>query len=88
MAEPAPQSFIVKIWIEETADESGEAAWRGHITHVPSGDRRYLHDLHGITAFIAPYLAEMGVRVPGRLWRKRRWTGKRSDSGLDKNNLS
>ena len=72
MPEPAPQSFIIKIWIEETAAESGEATWRGSITHVASGDRRYLHDLRGIAAFIVPYLAEMGVEVGGRLRRKRK----------------
>lgn len=66
MSELAPQSFIIKIWLEETAAEAGEATWRGHITHVPSGERRYLDDLEGITAFIAPYLAGMGVRAPAR----------------------
>ena len=33
-------SFIVRIWVEETAEESGRSSWRGHITHVPSGERR------------------------------------------------
>jgi hypothetical protein len=55
-------SFIVKIWLEETAEEAGRATWRGHITHVPSGERRYLKKLDEITAFIRPYLQEMGVR--------------------------
>lgn len=53
--------FIVKVWLEETAEEAGQATWRGHITHVPSGRRRYLKDLNEIRAFIAPYLEEMGV---------------------------
>ena len=53
--------FIVKIWIEETAEEAGQATWRGHITHVPTGERRYLKDLDDITAFIAPYLEKMGM---------------------------
>jgi hypothetical protein len=55
-------SFIVKIWLEETAEEAGEATWRGHITHVPNGERRYVQDLDEITAFIAPYLERMGVK--------------------------
>jgi hypothetical protein len=56
-------SFIVKVWLEETAEEIGQATWRGHITHVPSGERRYLQDLDKIAAFIAPYLERMGVRL-------------------------
>lgn len=64
--------FIVKIWIEEPPDESGGAKWRGHITHVPSGEQRYLKDLDGITTFIAPYLESMGVKLPTR-GRIRRW---------------
>jgi hypothetical protein len=55
--------FIVKIWLEETAEEAGRATWRGHITHVPSGERRYIQDLDSISAFIAPYLEAMGVEV-------------------------
>jgi hypothetical protein len=55
--------FVVKIWLEETAKEAGQATWRGHITHVPSGERRYLRDLGEIEAFITPYLERMGVRV-------------------------
>jgi hypothetical protein len=71
--------FIVKIWLEETAEEAGRATWRGHITHVPSGEQRYLQDLDDILTFIAPYLKGMGVK-PGpfleiRLW-WRRWRGR------------
>lgn len=71
-------SFIIKIWLEETASEAGQARWRGHITHVSGGERRYLKDLDDITAFIALYLAGMGVelgywwRVKNRLRRLRR----------------
>jgi hypothetical protein len=65
-------SFIVKIWLEETAEEAGQAVWRGHITHVPSSKRRYFQDLENVPLFIAPYLQEMGVdfRPP---WRLKRW---------------
>lgn len=56
--------FIVKIWLEETAEESGQATWRGYITHVPSGRRRYLQTLDDILAFIVPYLEEIGVDIP------------------------
>jgi hypothetical protein len=54
-SELAPQSFIIKIWLEETAEEAGRATWRGHITHVLSRERCYVQELDGITASIAPY---------------------------------
>ena len=64
--------FIVKIWLEETVEEAGRAVWRGHITHVPTGERRYLKDLDEIAVFIAPYLEGMGVDL-GIRWRMRNW---------------
>jgi hypothetical protein len=70
--EPYAHSFIVKVWLEETVEEARQAKWRGHITHVPDGKRRYLQDLHEITAFIAPYLQGMGVKFDMR-WRVRQW---------------
>jgi len=55
-------SFIVKVWIEETVEEAGQVAWRGHITHVPSSKRHYFQDLDAIKAFVMPYLEAMGVK--------------------------
>ena len=75
-AETDIQSFVVRIWLEETAAEAGRVTWRGHITQVPSGERRYLKDLDGVTAFIATYLRRMGVQI-GPLPRVRRWLGRR-----------
>ena len=51
-------SFIIKIWLEET-DEPTHRHWRGHITHVFSGKRRYFEDLPAIAGFIEPYLTKM-----------------------------
>jgi hypothetical protein len=65
-------SFITKIWLEESADEAGQAVWRGTITHVPSGARRYLCRLDDIALFVAPYLRSMGVK-PTIRWRLRQW---------------
>jgi hypothetical protein len=56
-------SFIIKIWLEETAEEAGRASWRGHITHVPSGERRYIEDFEAIKRFMIPYLESMGVAL-------------------------
>jgi hypothetical protein len=63
------RSFIVKFWLEETVQESGRAVWRGHVTHVPSGERRYIREPSEIPAFISPYLASpvrKRRRVPPR----------------------
>ncbi len=54
--EAQTHSFIIKLWLEELAEDAGRPIWRGHVTHVPSGERRYLQDLNGILAFVAPYL--------------------------------
>jgi hypothetical protein len=55
-------SFIVKIWLEEPVWEASGASWRGHVTHVPGGERCYLEDLSDIINFIIPYLEQMGLR--------------------------
>jgi hypothetical protein len=55
------QSFILRIWLEETAEEAGQATWRGSITHVSSGERRYFEKLDAIAPIIALYLATWGV---------------------------
>lgn len=60
--EPSTHSFIVKIWLEETAEQSSEAKWRGCVTHVSSGTRRYVESLDAVASFIATYLEAMGVR--------------------------
>jgi len=64
--------FIIKIWLEETADEANRPMWRGHIVHVPDGEGRYLEELDNIAAFIAPYLENMGVKF-GLLWQVKHW---------------
>ena len=70
--EATSHPFVVRIWLEESAEEARRATWRGHITHVPSGVRRYVHSLADITAFIGPYLEGMGVQLD-LCWRVRQW---------------
>ncbi len=64
-------SFIIKIWLEEVKASGGGAIWRGHITHVPSGERRYIQSLADIDHFIVQHLHSLGVRIrpPSRLSR-------------------
>jgi hypothetical protein len=63
LPETPTHSFVIKVWLEETAQEAGQVVWRGHITHVPSGYRRYFKHLTEIISFIEPYLGKMGVRL-------------------------
>jgi hypothetical protein len=65
-------SFIVNVWLEEVADKSEKPMWRGVITHVPGGERRYLQNLNEVAQFITPYLHAKGVR-PGIRERVKRW---------------
>ena len=70
--EPGAQSFIIKVWVEDSTETGGQGVMRGHITHVSSHERRYLKNLGEIEDFIAPYLEEMGVKL-GMRWRVRHW---------------
>ncbi len=65
-------SFIIKVWQDLATRGLGGGGWRGHITHVPGAERRYLKSLDEIADFIAPYLSGIGVRLNWR-WQLRRW---------------
>jgi hypothetical protein len=64
--ESVTHSFVVRIWLEE----DDRATWRGHITHVPSGDRQYVERLSDIIDFVSPYVDGMKL---GRVSRFKRW---------------
>jgi hypothetical protein len=50
------QSFIVKIWLEGKEESENASPWRGSITHVGSGERRYIRSLDEITGYFRSYL--------------------------------
>lgn len=54
-------SFIIRLWLEETAEETTPIKWRGYITHIPSGKQLYLKSLDEITHFIHAYLSTLGI---------------------------
>lgn len=56
--EPHTHSFVVKLWLEQARP----AIWRGHITHVASGQRAMIDNLADVGAFLSTYLQRMGVR--------------------------
>lgn len=66
-------SFIIRIWLEELNDEHGQQAWRGHITHVPSGTRRYMKEFDDILAFILSYADSNDSNLSALLLRVNQW---------------
>lgn len=52
----AVMSFIVKIWLEQNAEELPQQRWHGYIVQVPAGRRMYLHRLGDISPFIQRHL--------------------------------
>jgi hypothetical protein len=70
--ELSTHSFLIRIWHEEGT----RPAWRGHITHIPSGERRYFEELSIVSLFVLPYLEEMGVS-PDACWRLKIWLHKK-----------
>ena len=61
MYEHETHHFIVKVWLETAATENEPASWRGHVTHVASGDRRYVDSLADINDYIGKFLTKMGI---------------------------
>jgi hypothetical protein len=74
--ESETRTFVLRIWREETAGEDGAARWRGHMTDVESGDKRYVQDLDGVVAFLMQHLQPWGVRF-GLRWRASTWLARR-----------
>ena len=63
--ESSTHSFIIKVWLEEISDEVDAGVWRGQITHVLSGQHRYVKSLHEMISFMEHYFEEMGATLSG-----------------------
>jgi hypothetical protein len=70
--EPNTHAFVIKVWREDGDLAVDSAAWRGHITHVASGQRRYVTSLRELDSFIGGYLQELYIRLP-LVWRMYQW---------------
>ena len=64
-------SFVIKIWVEETAEEAKAVVWRGRIIHVGSNQKQYFQTVESILTFIWPFLKSIGVEDsrPRHVWR-------------------
>ncbi len=62
--------FVIKMWQEPGATEAtGEAAWRGSVQHVRSGERIYFRQLADLNEFIRGQLSRpypAGRRTSGK----------------------
>jgi len=50
-------SFVVRMWLEECAPNTGQAEWRGHVTELLSNERRYFMQLTEIVDIIGAFIA-------------------------------
>lgn len=56
LMEETIHSFIIRLWLEEHSEEPRRSKWRGHITHIPSNQRKNFDDLDDMKHFVASYL--------------------------------
>jgi hypothetical protein len=59
--EPETHTFLVRVWIEATIEETRRIIWRGQITHLPDERRQYVHEFEEIRDFIGRYLMQEGI---------------------------
>ena len=66
VSENAVHSFIIRLLCEEKECDAPLGIWRGHLTHVPSRQRRYIQNLDEIVTIIREYLRDPdGPPTPG-----------------------
>ena len=58
-------SFIIKVWLEEISEDIDTGVWRGQITHVLSGQHRYVKSLQEMISFMEHYFEGMGATLRG-----------------------
>jgi hypothetical protein len=63
-AEPDAVSFVVRLWVEASADGKSPAVWRGRIVHVATGAYRYVTKLEQLLEFIRPYAKSLERSAP------------------------
>jgi hypothetical protein len=62
------ESFVIKFWIGPVTTAQGRRAWRGHISHVNSKERRYVQRMGDLERFITRHLNAVGADL-GWWWR-------------------
>lgn len=57
-------SFILRVWLEESAGDEIPAVWRGSLTHVLSNRRSFFDRLERLPDLIRPYVEAMLAESP------------------------
>jgi hypothetical protein len=58
--QPQAQTFLLRLWIEQTAEEKVDVVWRGRITHLPDEEHLYVQGFDEIRLFVCGYLLREG----------------------------
>lgn len=68
--------FLIKIWLEDELDSNQKTKWRGQITQIPGGEKKYFEDLNEIILLNLPYLEKIGITA-GWFWQFKGWINKK-----------
>lgn len=65
MDDPKPHSlsFIVRFWMEPSAEPGKPSQWKGFVENVEDEDHIYFSRLDDLMAFLANYLEKMGAKL-------------------------
>ena len=58
-------SFVFRFWPEPWDEQEPQLLWRGHVTHVPGGERLFVQNLGDALNFMAQFLQGTGVDFEG-----------------------
>lgn len=67
-------SFVIRLWLEDLAPGAigNKVRWRGHVTHVMSGERRHVEDWVSVIDFVFSHFEDADVQLPF-YWRVWQW---------------
>jgi hypothetical protein len=72
-------SFIIKLWLANQFENKDGRQLSGYIIHVPSGEKRYVHDLKGIVRFIEERIETEKRGLSLVRWLKKKWRSRDLD---------
>ena len=73
-AETAEQRFVIRLFVDRSAEARARARWHGHIEDVLTKTPYSVRNLQGMSDFLIDRLAQLGV-APGLVYRLRRRLG-------------
>jgi hypothetical protein len=61
LSDSGTHSFVFRFWPEPWDEQEPQLLWRGHVTHVPGGERLFVQNLGDALNFMAQFLQGTGV---------------------------